>query len=174
MKLMVEKHFTAITVQDIVDRAEVNRGTFYTHFPDKYALLVTIIYEQLQHILSTELYQATGWNRKSLYLLIYTILDVLQQAYDRCPPTKMTNPLLTRAIQKQLAEQLLSWLRQPSIARWPVPIEILATTLSWSILGAALEWFQDGKRCTAEQMTHHILNIIVDGAGGLTPGGIPD
>jgi hypothetical protein len=47
------------------------------------------------------------------------------------------------------------------------------TTQGRSILGAALEWFQDGKPCTAEQMTHHILNSIVDGAGGLTPGGIP-
>ena len=34
-----EKGFQAISVQDITERAGVNRTTFYLHFPDKYALV---------------------------------------------------------------------------------------------------------------------------------------
>ena len=37
--LLHEKGFQAITVQDITQRAGLNRATFYAHFPDKYALL---------------------------------------------------------------------------------------------------------------------------------------
>ncbi len=37
--LMREKPFQKITVEDILERAEVSRRTFYRHFPDKYALL---------------------------------------------------------------------------------------------------------------------------------------
>ncbi len=37
--LFSEKGFHAMTVQDITERARVNRGTFYTHFEDKYAIL---------------------------------------------------------------------------------------------------------------------------------------
>ena len=40
--LMNEKGFQAITVQDITDRAEVNRATFYAHYEDKYDLLEQI------------------------------------------------------------------------------------------------------------------------------------
>ena len=35
-EIMREKGFDAMTVQDIADRANVNRGTIYLHYMDKY------------------------------------------------------------------------------------------------------------------------------------------
>jgi AcrR family transcriptional regulator len=35
MELMQERPFKSITVQDVLDRAEVGRSTFYTHYRDK-------------------------------------------------------------------------------------------------------------------------------------------
>ncbi len=40
-----EKGFAAMSVQDIAARANVNRGTFYAHYTDKYALYDTIVRE---------------------------------------------------------------------------------------------------------------------------------
>lgn len=37
--LMAEKNFEQITINGIVDRANVNRGTIYLHYQDKYDLL---------------------------------------------------------------------------------------------------------------------------------------
>ncbi len=39
MALIVEKGYEAVTIQDITDRAEVSRTTFYLHFADKEELL---------------------------------------------------------------------------------------------------------------------------------------
>ena len=36
IELMIEKNFDDITIQDIADRANVNRGTIYLHYQDKY------------------------------------------------------------------------------------------------------------------------------------------
>ena len=38
--LMTEKPYESITVEDIINRADVGRSTFYTHYRDKDALLM--------------------------------------------------------------------------------------------------------------------------------------
>src|SRR5512142_1370901 len=39
IELTIEKGFAAVTVQDIVKRAGINRATFYRHYQDKFDLL---------------------------------------------------------------------------------------------------------------------------------------
>src|SRR5260221_2508879 len=42
-KLLDQKRFDDITVQDITEAATLNRATFYAHYPDKFALLGELI-----------------------------------------------------------------------------------------------------------------------------------
>ncbi|MED2974565.1 TetR/AcrR family transcriptional regulator C-terminal domain-containing protein [Fictibacillus sp. B-59209] len=52
LELMSEKNFDSITIQDISDRANVNRATVYLHYLDKYDLLDKIIEEHIQNMAS--------------------------------------------------------------------------------------------------------------------------
>ena len=45
--LLAEVGFAKMTVADICRRADINRGTFYLHYEDKFALLDTLIDEAL-------------------------------------------------------------------------------------------------------------------------------
>lgn len=47
ISLLREKSFSAITITDIVNKSELNRSTFYTHFRDKEELLDSLIDELL-------------------------------------------------------------------------------------------------------------------------------
>jgi len=50
IELMTEKKFDDITIQDIADRANVNRGTIYLHYQDKYDLLDKLIETHLNEL----------------------------------------------------------------------------------------------------------------------------
>ena len=54
--LMQEKPFETITVQDVLDRANVSRSTFYTHYSDKDDLLMSDA-EEFFEAISTALSQ---------------------------------------------------------------------------------------------------------------------
>src|SRR6266705_7027751 len=41
ISLALEKNYDSITVQEILDRADVGRSTFYVHFSDKNELLIS-------------------------------------------------------------------------------------------------------------------------------------
>lgn len=50
IELMSEKGFDNITIQDIADRANVNRGTIYLHYLDKFDLLDKIMEEHINNM----------------------------------------------------------------------------------------------------------------------------
>ncbi|MCU4989832.1 TetR/AcrR family transcriptional regulator [Bacillus cereus] len=50
IELMSDKNFDDITIQDIADRANVNRGTIYLHYSDKFDLLDKIIEEHINEL----------------------------------------------------------------------------------------------------------------------------
>nr|WP_309101791.1 TetR/AcrR family transcriptional regulator [Fredinandcohnia onubensis] len=50
IELMSEKSFDNITIQDISDRANVNRGTIYLHYLDKFDLLDKLIDEHINKL----------------------------------------------------------------------------------------------------------------------------
>jgi AcrR family transcriptional regulator len=52
--LIIERGYDRVTVQDILDRADVGRSTFYTHFRDKESLLLSC-FDSLRDELSREL-----------------------------------------------------------------------------------------------------------------------
>jgi AcrR family transcriptional regulator len=47
LDLLAEKRYEAITVQDVLDRADIGRSTFYAHFLDKADVLASITEQML-------------------------------------------------------------------------------------------------------------------------------
>lgn len=68
IELMEERGFDGFSVNDLCERADLNRGTFYNHFHDKEALLATLEDEVMCHL---ECFQAQMQNLTVRELLKY-------------------------------------------------------------------------------------------------------
>ncbi len=168
----IEKGFLAMSIQDITERANVNRGTFYLHFADKFMLADTIIREQFHQMVTSTLPSSPRWDRRTLHLLIQVILDSFEHKYcHQHHSSSVLAPLLERATHEELTELLLTWLKQEKSAktRGSVPLSTIANIVSWAIFGAALQWSQEETAMSKEQMTHAILHVITEGTARLVP-----
>jgi len=165
-ELMREKGFTAMTIQDITDRADVHRGTFYAHFPDKFALLEQSIRDKFHQLLEGELQPDAGWNPGHLRVLVRTVLEHVRSLYGRCSPIDTVNPLFEKSIRDELTQLLQHWLErlQAHQADWSIRVDTMALMTSWSIFGAAVQWSKANEDISVDEMTDRVVAVLTEGA----------
>ena len=164
MDLMREKSFQAITVQDIAERATVNRVTFYAHFEDKYALLEYTMREMFKQRLRSQLPDGSLFSPENLARLILMVCELLAETGRQCPPPHgQLEPLMEKQIKAELYEVLYAWLAEASSGkteRRPTP-EQAAMITSWAIYGAAVQWSQKEQPEPAQEFVQQVLPIII-------------
>jgi AcrR family transcriptional regulator len=161
-----EKGLMAVSIQEIAERANVSRGTFYAHYADKYALIEALVREEFQQAVNTKFPLTSVWNRKTLYLLIQTVLEYFKNVYQRHSLSHDLAPIIERATHEELYALILAWLKQSrnKEIRSRVPIETIAQIMSWAIFGAAIQWSQETTTISSEQMAHDVLLALTEAA----------
>lgn len=72
LELMSEKKFESITIQDIADRADINRATVYLHYVDKFDLLDKIIEEHIKNMSNfCESEADMSWTESTVHCMEY-------------------------------------------------------------------------------------------------------
>lgn len=111
IEVMQKKGFPATSIQEITERANVNRGTFYDHFADKYALLEALIRDEFHHLIGA-FPPVSRWDSSVLQQLVQLILENFRDVQRRCRPLGDIDPVTLRVIQEELAVLLLAWLKE--------------------------------------------------------------
>jgi AcrR family transcriptional regulator len=164
MELMVEKGFQSITIQDVTERATVNRATFYAHFEDKFDLLDSYIREQFNEWLSQKAPVSSEFDLARLRQLVTTVFEFLSDIHHHCSTAdKQIEPMFETAVQDELNEYLLAWFNRLSPEKIPPDIhpEIGALLWSWAIFGAGIHWARSPKSLSAEEMASQVTAILV-------------
>ncbi len=174
-ELLAEKSLEAITVQDITDRATVNRATFYAHFEDKYDLLDQAFEDTFAQALHKNLPPGSKFNPTNLQLLVQTICEFLEQLHHHCAPSNGTqlDSRLEGQVRQQLYKVLLEWVSPAgSLSASRQQAELRATVTSWAIYGACFWWSQGERKASAQEFARQVLPMIMAGLdpqGNLAP-----
>jgi len=173
----IEKRLAATSIQVITERANVNRGTFYLHFTDKYMLADAVVRERFHQQLASVLPPEPGWDRRTLRLLILSVLNALEEKYcHQHQPSLVLAPMFERAAHEELTKLLLMWLKETrgGERRRREPLKTIARVVSWAIFGTAIQWSQEETTVSSEEMADVILQVIMEGVARFVPDALPE
>jgi AcrR family transcriptional regulator len=163
MDLVNEKGFQSLTVQDIADRAQVNRATFYAHFEDKFDMLDTFIRENFLEWLSQNEPVPGEMTLKQLSEFVIHVFNFLANMAAHCSPIDHTvEPMLQAAVQEEICHYLLEWIKRTPSHHFPLhqSPETVATVWSWAIFGTAVQWSRGTMTPKADQMASQLVEVL--------------
>jgi AcrR family transcriptional regulator len=173
----LEKCFATTSIQEITERANVNRGTFYLHFTDKYMLADAVVREQFHQQLASVLPPEPRWDTRTLRLLIQAVLNALEKKYrHQHQPSLVLAPMVEQAVHEELTKLLLTWLREARRGerRRGEPLETIARVVSWAMFGTAIQWSQEETMVSSEEMADSISQVIMAGVARLASDALPE
>lgn len=173
----VERCFAMTSIQEITERANVNRGTFYLHFTDKYMLADAVIRETFRQRLLTTLPAEPRWDKQTLRLLTQAVLHILEGKYHhQHQQSPVLAPMVERAIQEELMDMLLGWLKttRRDGKHSNEALETVARVVCWAIFGTAIQWSQEETTVSLDEIADIISQVIMEGVAKLTPDALPE
>lgn len=152
------KEFDSISVQEITDMAGLNRATFYDHYEDKSALLECMVGSRFHALLLKRGVRFTGC-KGALKAVALGVCDYLDDLAGASANLRRSEKHLESAIITVIQAKICEGLTQHPLAPG-ISAEVLASTVSWAIYGAAQEWVRTPAKCSAEQMADTIDRLV--------------
>jgi AcrR family transcriptional regulator len=163
LELLEQEDFQSITVQEITDRATINRSTFYAHFDDKYLLFDHIIQQTFIQSIKSKVPLSAEFSLDNLRSLMIAVWEYLTQLNQHCHSSNLqVIPVVETQVQSQLYELLLNWIKtlQTDFENLDPSSELTALMLSWSIFGIGLQLSRFGELTSVEEVADQALELL--------------
>ncbi len=156
VQLLNENGYEAMTVQDIIDRADVGRSTFYAHYESKEMLLDELCQELFHHIFR-EHPEATG-----IEGIVQHIMQHFEENEDKVASLLLSNnPMFLRQLEHEISHHIypLLW-EEYLIGKRDLPQDFLENFVVTSLIETVTWWLHQRKRPSAQDITHYYLRIL--------------
>jgi AcrR family transcriptional regulator len=167
--LIGEKGFDAITVQDIAERAGVNRATFYLHYKDKNDLLIKSLRDALGELIADITPPAPGEispGDNAMEPILQVVNHVARHAdFYRVMLGADGVPSFIARVRDYIEEITLKWFAvlQPDAAKIVVPVEIIVNYLSGAYIGVIIWWLDHNRPHSPEYMANQLRHLTTLG-----------
>ncbi|MEY9974731.1 AcrR family transcriptional regulator [Lysinibacillus sp. RC46] len=169
--LLSEKNFEAITVRDITERANINRGTFYLHYVDKYNLLEQYeneIFEKFNVILDETTNLELDVNQ-FLDERLPVMIRILHVFYEEADFLKLIlspngDPFFHEKMRQFFVRYFNTFLvNRIDKSKWRFPIELILAYNSNAILGVITYWLQRDTQQSPEEIATMLMETMLKG-----------
>lgn len=165
--LLAKKHYNQISVQEIIDSADIGRTTFYAHFETKDYLLKDLCEELFGHIIDTAMglphghyHYSCGSAEDSVFLHLLrhlqendrNILELL---------SSQNNDLFLRYFKDNLKQLITSqYAAKGLLQNAKLPEDYLVNHITSSFVETVSWWLSHHRKESPEQMTEYFLATI--------------
>jgi len=160
-ELIIEKGYDAITVQEIITRANVARSSFYAHFRDKDDLLFDGFTRDLDAALRGRMFDpntAPGTFPEFAKAILQS--STTHKTMVRALFTKDANSLTTNHLRNLMVVQIREWLHAHHDAqRQPLEIELAVHYLANALVGV-LAWWVHTDLPHSEDEVNQVFNTL--------------
>lgn len=171
-QLIEEKELQKVTINDITEKADINRGTFYLHFTDKFDMLDSFEKEMIDKIHDVIIHnmpsESASFNQEFLPSRYDTIIDILQCYKDN---KEIMQIILhsgnARSFKAKLEGNMKYLIDQEIIKRYgehiDIPSDLLIKIFSSVALSFAEYNYSSKEDVDVEKVAEFIFRVVLQG-----------
>jgi len=172
VELILEKGFESVRIQDILDRANVGRSTFYFHFQDKRELLHSC-FEELHNTLEQHAARVSSGEMNLEDIHPEFSLKLFQFV-------ERNRTLFKALLGKQDAltfadDFLFSYIKEPFRMRMAhhkltsiaLPHDLVTHYFAYAFIGTIKWWLSQDESCTAEEVDKYFEQLVMPSVKGI-------
>jgi len=163
-RLLEKKHYNNITVQEILDEANIGRSTFYSHFETKDALLKEMCTDIFHHVFSRELKSEASHDfsasNPGLYERITHLLYHVRENKSNLLGvlSSESGELFLRFFKDYLAVMFREY---PSLLKPGVPEDLAMNHVVGSFAEAVQWWIDQKMKMPPDELAAYYLKLVM-------------
>jgi len=165
VQLVLERGYERVAVEDISDRADLARATFYAHYPNKEAVLFSVFNRLIEDLGQRIAYRGGPWDevRRDAMQAMYKHAAEMPDLYRACMSDARTRQaylsILTRGAEQNFRARLKAFNRQPR-----VPVPVMARAFAGAHVAILEAWLAGELEGDVEQLASMALDLLVAGS----------
>ena len=164
VQLVLEHGYERVAVEDICDRADLARATFYAHYPNKEAVLFAVFNRLIEDLMQRIAYRSGPWNevRRDAIQTGYAHAAEMPDLYRACLSDARTRrayvSTLSRYAEQNFRDRLNAVNNQPRI-----PVPVMARAFVGAHLAILEAWLAGELQGDIEELASMALDLFVAG-----------
>ena len=163
VQLVLERGYDQVTVEDITDRADLARATFYTHYPNKEAVQFSVFNRLTEDLVQRLAAGPRNVVHRDTIQAAYKQGAEMPDLYRACLSDARTRQAhvstLSRYVEQNFRDRLTARDQQPR-----VPVPVMARAFVGAHVAILEAWLAGELDGDVEELAHMALDLLIYGA----------